>query len=55
VLDDEEARSRFRSEARRRRFDLAIQLHGDGSVSKAIVAQLGAPAMAGYAPNSPGA
>lgn len=40
----------FYQQARARRFDLAIQLHGSGLVTNAIVRQLGARRMAGFRP-----
>lgn len=45
---------RFLVEARRRRYDLAIQMHGDGRVSNGFVAQLGARVSLGYRPEDPG-
>lgn len=42
----------FLAEARRRRFDLVIQLHGDGRVSNAIAAELGAGIVAGFCPTA---
>jgi ADP-heptose:LPS heptosyltransferase len=40
----------FFAQARRRRFDLALQLHGSGERTNAIVAQLGAQAVGGFYP-----
>lgn len=40
----------FYRQARERQFDLAIQLHGSGLVTNAIVRQLGARQMAGFRP-----
>ncbi len=40
----------FHATLRRRRYDLAIQLHGDGALSNGIVAEFGARACAGYVP-----
>lgn len=45
-----EALDAFFEAARRRRFDLALQLHGSGTLSNGIVAQLGASRCAGFAP-----
>lgn len=38
----------FRALVRRRGYDLAVQLHGDGAVSNAVVADFGARACAGF-------
>ncbi len=40
----------FLSEARERRFDVAIQLHGSGELSNRIVTLLDAPRVAGFTP-----
>ena len=45
---DGERTSRFLAEARSYRYDLAIQLHGDGRLSNGFVAQLGARVSLGY-------
>ena len=42
------ALSRFLTDARYRRFDLAIQLHGDGSLSNPVAGLLGARRQAGF-------
>lgn len=42
--------SAFVEQARARRFDLLIQLHGSGEASNALVARLGAAHLAGFAP-----
>jgi ADP-heptose:LPS heptosyltransferase len=42
------ALSRFLTDARYRRFDLAIQLHGNGSLSNSVVGLLGARRQAGF-------
>jgi ADP-heptose:LPS heptosyltransferase len=42
------ALSRFLTDARYRRFDLAIQLHGNGSLSNPVVGLLGARRQAGF-------
>ncbi len=44
---------RFVCEARDHRYDLAIQMHGDGSVSNAFASMLGARASIGYRPANP--
>jgi ADP-heptose:LPS heptosyltransferase len=48
----DEALAGFFAQARARRFDLAAQLHGSGSITNAIVAQLGAATTAGFHPPS---
>jgi len=45
----------FYSAARARDFDLALQLHGDGRVSNALIQRLGARAVAGFHPRDAGA
>jgi hypothetical protein len=40
----------FVTQARARAFDLAIQMHGDGSITNAIVARLGPRTRSGFAP-----
>lgn len=40
----------FVAEAKARRFDLAIQLHGDGRITNQVVAMLGARTVAGFSP-----
>ena len=47
---DGDASQRFVRDARDYRYDLAIQMHGDGSVSNEFVAQLGARVSIGYRP-----
>jgi len=47
---DAEALARFHAEVRARRFDVAVQMHGDGRVSNAIVAAFGAGETAGFHP-----
>ncbi|MGV4651955.1 glycosyltransferase family 9 protein, partial [Burkholderia pseudomallei] len=49
---DVERLAAFVAECRSRRFDLAIQLHGSGAQSNAIVAGLGAASTAGFAPDA---
>lgn len=49
---DVERLAAFVAECRLRRFDLAIQLHGSGAQSNAIVAGLGAASTAGFAPDA---
>lgn len=51
-MADDEALSAFFAQVRMRRFDLAIQLHGSGSITNAIVAALGARETAGFHPAS---
>lgn len=41
----------FLAEQRARCYDLAIQMHGDGSVSNGFIAELGAAVTLGYAPS----
>lgn len=43
----------FYADAARRRYDLAIQLHGSGTLTNPIVHQLGAPRVAGFTPHGP--
>jgi ADP-heptose:LPS heptosyltransferase len=45
---DGAAQAAFHAAARAHRFDLAIQLHGSGTLSNDVVRQLGARAMAGF-------
>ena len=40
----------FRADMRKRSFDVVVQLHGDGSVTNALVAQWGCGASAGFFP-----
>jgi ADP-heptose:LPS heptosyltransferase len=47
---DPRAFTAFLADAQDRRFDLALQLHGDGRVSNAVAALLGARECAGYFP-----
>jgi ADP-heptose:LPS heptosyltransferase len=49
---DEVKLADFYLAARRRNFDLAIQLHGSGNHSNAVVAALGARATAGFVPDA---
>jgi ADP-heptose:LPS heptosyltransferase len=39
---------RFLGAAHRRRFDIALQMHGNGSITNPLIALLGAPVNAGY-------
>lgn len=50
----EDALPAFYAQARARRFDLAIQLHGSGGLTNPIVQQLGARHCAGFVPQAPG-
>ncbi|AOJ07901.1 glycosyltransferase family 9 protein [Burkholderia mayonis] len=50
--DDVDRLAAFVAECRSRRFDLAIQLHGSGGQSNAIVAGLGAASTAGFTPGA---
>lgn len=43
----------FYAEAAHRRYDLAFQLHGSGTLTNAIVERLGAPRVAGFVPDGP--
>ena len=52
---DAAAREAFIAECRARDFDLAIQLHGSGTTTNAIVASLGATRTAGFVPADGGA
>lgn len=45
---------RFLQEARAYRYDLALQMHGDGRVSNGFVARLGARVSLGYGSSEPG-
>jgi len=47
---DAQELERFYAQARAARFDLAVQMHGSGSVTNSIVAALGARAIAGFHP-----
>lgn len=47
---DEACARSFLADARARRYDLAIQMHGDGRVMNAFAAELGADAVAGFRP-----
>lgn len=49
----EDALPAFYAQARARRFDLAIQLHGSGGLTNPIVQQLGARHCAGFVPQEP--
>jgi ADP-heptose:LPS heptosyltransferase len=48
--DDAVAATRYLCEARARRFDVAIQLHGTGHVTNELVAAVGAATVAGHHP-----
>lgn len=50
LFSDPKAIGRFLREARDYRYDLAIQMHGDGRISNGFVARLGARASLGYRP-----
>ncbi|RQS87768.1 glycosyltransferase family 9 protein [Burkholderia contaminans] len=54
-VPDAAAREAFVAECRARDFDLAIQLHGSGTCTNAIVASLGATRTAGFVPADGGA
>ncbi len=45
---DDRRREAFFTDAEERRFDLAIQMHGDGSIMNGFTAKLGARAMSGF-------
>lgn len=47
---DRTAQEQFFSDAARRGFDLAIQLHGSGEITNGLAASLGAPHVAGFVP-----
>lgn len=53
IPDDPTGTEAFLQEARGYGYDLAIQMHGDGRLSNAFVAQLGARASLGYRPDGP--
>ncbi|WP_459618572.1 glycosyltransferase family 9 protein [Bordetella sp. 2513F-2] len=48
---DEAALPAFYAQARARRFDLALQMHGSGAQSNAVVRELGARRWAGFVPD----
>ena len=48
---DAAALERFEREVRARRFDLAVQMHGDGRITNGIVAGFGARLLAGFHPS----
>ncbi|OXJ07986.1 glycosyltransferase family 9 protein [Burkholderia sp. AU6039] len=54
-VPDAATREAFIAECRARDFDLAIQLHGSGTTTNAIVASLGATRTAGFVPADGGA
>ncbi|VVE58387.1 ADP-heptose--LPS heptosyltransferase [Pandoraea sputorum] len=49
---DEEKLSAFERRCRERHFDLAVQLHGSGAYSNAIVSRMGATCSAGFVPRA---
>ncbi|CAG2160590.1 glycosyltransferase family 9 protein [Cupriavidus numazuensis] len=49
---DAAAQAAFHAEARARRFDLAIQMHGSGALSNDVVRQLGARTITGFCATS---
>jgi ADP-heptose:LPS heptosyltransferase len=51
VTVEAEDLARYREQVRRARFDLAVQMHGDGTVSNDVIAALGARYSIGYGPD----
>lgn len=51
-IPDARALPAFYAAARERRFDLALQMHGSGTLTNGIVARLGARRMAGFRPDA---